>query len=143
MKAYPTLRLDWPHSKDIYERTHHKRIEFWHKTNYLHGLIVESVEIKKHNQKIDLSYNSYAQVKQKGWSLDSGICKITICKKTTSDEEVNAILENIKSVQKSMIYVDVVLRNLNTNNILQLNMITGGYKVEDSVFCLHFLAIKV
>ena len=50
MKTYPTLRLDWPHSKGIYERTHHKRIEFWHKTNYLYGLVVESVEIKKNNQ---------------------------------------------------------------------------------------------
>lgn len=148
---YPTLVKDWTtYNKSIYERTNHKRVEFWFKTCFLEGVPAESVEIKRNNA--DLyhvhSYNIYASSKMKkgSWNIDGGNCKITIAKNDVKHEQISHIIENIKSSQKSFSYVDVVLRNCNTNNILQLNMISSINQLPETethfIINMHYLAMK-
>lgn len=148
---YPSLVKDWPnYSKGIYERTHHKRVEFWFKTCFLQGMPVESVEIRRNDTELYHvhSYNIYSSSKMKrgSWNIDGGNCKVTISKNDLSHDQLSHIVENIKSSQKSFSYVDVVLRNCNTNNILQLNMISSINLLPETethhIFNMHYLAMK-
>lgn len=149
--TYQAMAKDWPvYSNGIYERTHHKRVEFWFKTCFLEGLPVESVEIKRNNMETYHvhSYNIYASSKMKrgSWNIDGGNCKITVCKNDISQKQILNIIENIKCSQKSFSYVDVVLRNCNTNNILQLNMISSINLLPETetnfILNMHYLAMK-
>jgi len=148
---YPTFVYHNPsYSKCIYERTHHKTLDFWFKTCYLDAIHVDSVEIKKNDsdQSQMYSYNAYAQSKMKkgSWNIDGGSCKVIILKTDQNIQHVKNIVDNIKNSAKSFSYVDVVLRNCNTNNILQLNMISSISYLQTSeiAICInmHYLAMK-
>ena len=141
-------------SKHIYDKLPHKKLEFWHKNMHLHGLEIECAHLKMHET--DLSFYSYSSAvganskKYKNfYSMKGGKCKIGLAKSSHNAEIIQNLKENLEIARQNTCLIDVVLRNISSGNMLQLNMISGlnflnlNNEQEKDFFEIYFLAIRI
>lgn len=134
--------------KSIYNDIPHKRLEFWHKSIFLATCDIDSAALRIIGEK----ENIYKLGKSsKRWhphtySSEGGSCKINLKKSSENKILLKNIKENIESSRKSFCTVDAILRNKNTNNFLELNMISGVQIIKNEDFeclSLFFYSIRL
>jgi hypothetical protein len=142
MSNFPTYSTY--EAPSIYDRIPHKRMEFWHKNVHIFGLEIESAKIEIRKDDTLYSFGNTKNIKNI-YSFDGGTCKIKVAKSVENRDIFAIIKNNLDSARRNFICIDGVLRNKNTNNYLQLNMLGVAYESQESyhdVLCISFLAIK-
>jgi len=132
--------------KSIYNDIPHKRLEFWHKSIFLAACDIDSAALKIIGEKENI-YKLGKSAKRwhpHTYSSEGGSCRINMKKSKENQTLLKNIKNNIESSRKSCCVVDAILRNKNTNNFLELSMISGvQIQKEESVDCLSLFFFSI
>lgn len=98
-----------------FQKTHHNIVEFWHKTNFLHQVEVDSIEIKSHESDMFYKYQSFYNKKnsiksQIRYSSEGGNFKIK-CTKTENMKNLLNVKINLQKTYQNFAMIDAVLYN--------------------------------
>jgi len=98
------------------QKTHHNIVEFWHKTNFLHQVEVDSIEIKTNESDMFYKYQSFYNKKMKvqnytfNWENEGGRFKIK-CGRKENIRNLENIKTNMQKTFQHFAVIDAVLYN--------------------------------